>query len=313
MIRSSQIALSLLNSHHSSKVFQPVSLVLHGNQYLKDLSSNNLKNDIAKKSLESMNISFNENNNNIIINAKDWIDGLHNKGMGSLSLSRSIKRGKSCCSKNKLSSSTTTQLPTDATETEFVIVSSPLVDEYGDFSIDRNNQHSVQAWQFTKNDFNETLPRLSPSQIRNQKEMEEFLIWRKIALGDIRERIREAVERMRDFTILNFHSMDLSESQKSTFLNNLTEAEKFIHMDVMVSTKKDMDKLYDYLNLPREYASSAQSRVALQILNAAMSAYIFDSPTKISDPKLNEDFKKLTKELYESVLDSVICSTNYIE
>lgn len=300
MLKSTQFALSNMNHVQNSRVLQPVLLSLHGNQYLRELSSNTFKNDIAKKSLESMNITLNEpNNTSKTINAKDWIHDLHSKGMGSLSLSRSTKPKKnSNISCNKLLTSTLDSSPlpsNNCTESEFVLVSS----EY-------NCDENVQAWQFGKNE-QTSFPKLSPSKVDSQEQLEDFLIWRKIMLGEIRERIREAVERMRDFTILNFHKMELSDRE---FLDNLTEAEKFIHMDVMVTTKKDSDRLFNYLNLPREYASSAQSRVALQILNAAFSAYIFDSSTKITDPKLNEEFKKLTKELYESVLDSVICSTN---
>lgn len=301
MLKSTQFALNNLNHSSSSKrVLQPVLLSLHGNQYLRELSSNTFKNDIAKKSLESMNITLNEpNNKSKVINAKDWIHDLHNKGMGSLSLSRSTKPKRNNIECNKLLSSTLDSSPLSTsgnTESEFVLISS----EY-------NGNENVQAWQFGKNEQSEIYPKLSPSKVESQEQLEDFLIWRKIMLGEIRERIREAVERMRDFTILNFHKMELSDRE---FLDNLTEAEKFIHMDVMVTTKKDSDRLFNYLNLPREYASSAQSRVALQILNAALSAYIFDGSTKITDPKLNEEFKKLTKELYESVLDSVICSTN---
>ncbi|KAN0032132.1 hypothetical protein ACTFIV_006008 [Dictyostelium citrinum] len=299
MLKSTQFALLSMANIQNPRVLQPVQLVLHGNQYLKDLSSNSLKNDFAKRSLESINISLNEpnTNSNKIMNAKDWIYSLHSKGALSLSLSRSSNK-KQNTHNNSLLYSTCAPLSTHNTESEFVIVSS------------EDNGNKIQAWQFGRDENNESFPLLSPSAINSPKQMEEYLVWRKIMLGEIRERIREAVERMRDFTILNFHKMELSEQQKINFLNQLTEAEKFIHMDVMVTTAKDIEYLFNYLSLPREYATNSQSRVALQILNAAFSAYIFDNTTKITDPKLNEDFKKLIIELYDSVLDSVICSTN---
>ncbi|KAM9983249.1 hypothetical protein ACTFIZ_005843 [Dictyostelium cf. discoideum] len=295
MLKSTQFALLSMANIQNPRVLQPVQLVLHGNQYLKDLSSNSLKNDFAKRSLESINISLNEpnTNSNRVMNAKDWIHSLHSKGALSLSLSRSSNK-KQNTHNNSLLYSTCTPLQTHNTESEFVIVSSEI----------------SKAWQFGRDENNESFPLLSPSAISSPKQMEEHLVWRKIMLGEIRERIREAVERMRDFTILNFHKMELSEQQKINFLNQLTEAEKFIHMDVMVTTDRDIEYLFNYLSLPRAYATNSQSRVALQILNAAFSAYIFDNTTKITDPKLNEDFKRLIIELYDSVLDSVICSTN---
>ncbi|KAM9953329.1 hypothetical protein ACTFIW_006697 [Dictyostelium discoideum] len=294
MLKSTQFALSNMANIQNPRVLQPVQLVLHGNQYLKDLSSNSLKNDFAKRSLESINISLNEpnTNSNKVMNAKDWIHSLHSKGALSLSLSRSSNK-KQNTHNNSLLYSTCTPLQTQNTESEFVIVSSEI----------------SKAWQFGRDENNESFPLLSPSAINSPQQMEEHLVWRKIMLGEIRERIREAVERMRDFTILNFHKMELPEQQKINFLNQLTEAEKFIHMDVMVTTPKDIEFLFNYLSLPYSPKNS-QSRVALQILNAAFSAYIFDNTTKITDPKLNEDFKKLIIELYDSVLDSVICSTN---
>ncbi|KAM9989797.1 hypothetical protein ACTFIY_005851 [Dictyostelium cf. discoideum] len=294
MLKSTQFALSNMANVQNPRVLQPVQLVLHGNQYLKDLSSNSLKNDFAKRSLESINISLNEpnTNSNRVMNAKDWIHSLHSKGALSLSLSRSSNK-KQNTHNNSLLYSTCTPLQTQNTESEFVIVSSEI----------------SKAWQFGRDENNESFPLLSPSAINTPQQMEEHLVWRKIMLGEIRERIREAVERMRDFTILNFHKMELPEQQKINFLNQLTEAEKFIHMDVMVTTPKDIEFLFNYLSLPYSPKNS-QSRVALQILNAAFSAYIFDNTTKITDPKLNEDFKKLIIELYDSVLDSVICSTN---
>ncbi|EAL67593.1 hypothetical protein DDB_G0279637 [Dictyostelium discoideum AX4] len=294
MLKSTQFALSSMANIQNPRVLQPVQLVLHGNQYLKDLSSNSLKNDFAKRSLESFNISLNEpnTNSNRVMNAKDWIHSLHSKGALSLSLSRSSNK-KQNTHNNSLLYSTCTPLQTQNTESEFVIVSSEI----------------SKAWQFGRDENNESFPLLSPSAINSPQQMEEHLVWRKIMLGEIRERIREAVERMRDFTILNFHKMELPEQQKINFLNQLTEAEKFLHMDVMVTTPKDIEFLFNYLSLPYSPKNS-QSRVALQILNAAFSAYIFDKTTKITDPKLNEDFKKLVIELYDSVLDSVICSTN---
>ncbi|KAM9949406.1 hypothetical protein ACTFIT_010615 [Dictyostelium discoideum] len=294
MLKSTQFALSSMANIQNPRVLQPVQLVLHGNQYLKDLSSNSLKNDFAKRSLESFNISLNEpnTNSNRVMNAKDWIHSLHSKGALSLSLSRSSNK-KQNTHNNSLLYSTCTPLQTQNTESEFVIVSSEI----------------SKAWQFGRDENNESFPLLSPSAINSPQQMEEHLVWRKIMLGEIRERIREAVERMRDFTILNFHKMELPEQQKINFLNQLTEAEKFLHMDVMVTTPKDIEFLFNYLSLPYSPKNS-QSRVALQILNAAFSAYIFDNTTKITDPKLNEDFKKLVIELYDSVLDSVICSTN---
>lgn len=294
MLKSTQFALSSMANIQNPRVLQPVQLVLHGNQYLKDLSSNSLKNDFAKRSLESFNISLNEpnTNSNRVMNAKDWIHSLHSKGALSLSLSRSSNK-KQNTHNNSLLYSTCTPLQTQNTESEFVIVSSEI----------------SKAWQFGRDENNESFPLLSPSAINSPQQMEEHLVWRKIMLGEIRERIREAVERMRDFTILNFHKMELPEQQKINFLNQLTEAEKFLHMDVMVTTPKDIEFLFNYLSLPYSPKNS-QSRVALQILNAAFSAYIFDNTTKITDPKLNEDFKKLVIELYDSVLDSVICSTD---
>ncbi|KAF2070835.1 hypothetical protein CYY_007839 [Polysphondylium violaceum] len=288
---------------NAAKVFQPASLVLHGNKYLESLSQNSKshESDVARKSLESMNIKVNDDNK--FVSAKDWVQELHDNGMGSLILSRSKQRTKTIKDNEVIVNNLENFL--QRPELDFVIVSS------------KKDSDSHQAWTFTQkeNEKNQDLI-LTPEakEIATSQALHDYLVWRDIALGDIRERIREAVERMRDFSILHIKNLDLSQSEQSNYLNNLAEAEKFIHMNVMLTTKREMDKLFDFLQLPREYTSSSQARVALQILNAAMCAWIFDYPTKggLSNKQLNEDYKRLSNELYESVLDSITCSTNYI-
>eukprot|EP01132_Coremiostelium_polycephalum_P010954 gene10954-13418_t len=283
-----------------ANLIQPVSFVLHGNQYLNALSKSS-NNEIAKKSLENIKVEINDKNNQkLTINARDWIDQLHQNGTGYLSLSKTPKN----------------QTNSISEDPDFILVSGKE-NNLQSWRLSGNNVTSIQNPTILKTQTASSSPsstdlNITPDQTSNIQEYHER--WRHIALGDIKERFRDAVERMRDYAILNSNQMkNLSESERNTFLNHLAEAEKFIHMDVMLTTKKDLDQLFDFLRLPREYTSSSQARVALQILNAAMSAYYPLSKPSENNQKLNEDYMKLSKELQESAIDSMICSTNYIE
>eukprot|EP01133_Synstelium_polycarpum_P000156 gene156-183_t len=294
-------------------LMRPISLVLHGNQYLESLKKKS-NNDAAKRILEGIKISMKDEttkaNKISEINAKDWLHGLHSsKGTGHISLSRSTSPFRRF-SKDSATSATAglTSLIDPQGFTDLVLVSS----EQGD--------KSHQAWRFTNDhgdngSLNMTAPNAKST---TPSTLNDYLLWRKIALGDVRTRFQEALERMRDFTILHIHQMDLiPKASHQTFLNNLAEAENFIHMDVMVTTKKDLDRLYDFLNLSRDCASTSQSRVALQVLNSTMCTWLcqfntFSRPSS-NNPELNEKYQRLSNELHESLLDSMICSTNNLE
>ncbi|EFA77472.1 hypothetical protein PPL_12074 [Heterostelium album PN500] len=293
LFKSSQFLLSQTATAQMRKnLLNPIMMVVHGNNFLDSLKTNN-NTDSSKQILESIRITMqDEAKKKSEINAKEWLQNLHKKnGTEHLSLSR-------CNSPF----SAKKQAPAPVSNPELVLVSSEL------------NDKSHQSWKFT----NDAGPEGKICLTANPRApVNDYLLWKKIALGDVRERFKEALERMRDFTILNIHQMDLiPKSSQMTFLNNLAEAENFIHMDVMLSTKKDLDRLYDFLNLPRDYGlNPSQVRVALQILNATALAWI-DMPISrpsSSNQALNTEYIKLSKELYESLLDSMICSANYIE
>ncbi|GAM26837.1 hypothetical protein SAMD00019534_100120 [Acytostelium subglobosum LB1] len=270
-----------------SSLLRPMSFVLFGNQYLESLRTNSSSNDRTSKTLEGIRVS-NKDSEKSAVNAKDWLHNLHKKnGANHLSLSRS--------------SAPNTHIRAAGLSPELVLITSGFEDK------------THQAWKFANDERQDGSLVITSAP---KSPLNDYLLWRKIALGDVRERFKEALERIRDFTLLHVHQMDLiPKTSQLAFLNNLAEAEKFIHMDVMLTTKKDLNKLYDFLNLPKDFGSSSQARVALQILNATALAWI-DSPITTpssTNQELNKQYVKLSKELYESLLDSMVCSINYIE
>ncbi|KYQ88724.1 alpha-mannosidase [Tieghemostelium lacteum] len=314
MIRLQSLLCAQMHQNYASKVlFQPVSLVINGNKYLSSLSSGNIDaNDVAKRSLENMKIIIKKdtnstNNKSSILNAKDWVHELHLNGTGYLTLSKKDEQ------LQHKSNTTTVAADSNKKNIELVLVTSSSngSDRHQTFiyeTLDTNMSKSFDEYP-TILDTNTSLQ--NPQCTKTSP-----LRWRNFALGDIKLRIKEAVEAMRDFALKHNNQINLPESDKNTYLNALSEAEKFIEMDVMVTSKKDKERLFNYLQLPSEYTSSAQARVALQILNAAMSAWIFNYPMMKQNPsisqqndKVNQEFLKLSKELYEAILDSVLISS----
>ncbi|EGG18889.1 hypothetical protein DFA_02628 [Cavenderia fasciculata] len=276
-------------------LFKPAALVVHGNQYLDSLRTQS-KNDYAVQNLERLNVNVkNEGNTGAkSINAKEWLQDLHkHNGTNFISLSRT-------------SSPLAEQKKTDKSshEDDFVLVSS-------------NKDDLHKAWNITnKNQTESSEPIAISSNTTGVKNLNDYLLWRKIALGDVRERFKNSLERMRDFAILHHNEMDqVPKALTTSFLNQLEMAEKFIHMDVMLSTKKELDQLFRFLNLPPEYVLTSQARVALQILNAT-TCMMNNEPIKkpfSKNDKLNQEFSTLSDEMNQSLIDSMVCSCNYLE